>query len=139
MKQAFHLLMYKAFQAQRNKIRPFMNRIHLTSGQPKVLNYLQTHGACNQRELAQACDIEPATISRILDNMENNELITRSAVDKRSYAIAITHKGEEALGKWLVHCHKVEDIALKDFSEVEKQQFRNYLERMYVNLNEHSF
>jgi len=46
----------------------------------------------------------------------------------------ILPKGEQALAAWETHCHQVEAESLQGFSEQEKEQFREYLGRMYHNL-----
>ena len=79
MKTPFYLLVYKTFHAQKNRIRPGMGTLGLSTGQPKVLSYLMRHESCLQKELAEAFDIRPATISHILSNMEEKGLIYRQA------------------------------------------------------------
>ena len=80
MNTPFHLMILKAFSAQRNTIRPRMAGLGLSPGQPKILNILTMRGECLQKDLAEACDIEPATVSKLLNNMEENHLITRGTV-----------------------------------------------------------
>lgn len=77
MDTPFTIVMYRTFHAQRNAIRPGMADIGLSPGQPKILHYLLNHDGCMQRELADACDIEPATVSRLLDKMEEDGLVRR--------------------------------------------------------------
>ena len=52
MEKTFHMLLYRAFHAQRNYLRPHLARLGLGAGQPKLLSYLTGHGPCRQRELA---------------------------------------------------------------------------------------
>ena len=40
MERTFHMLLYRAFHAQRNQLRPCIGRIGLEVGQPKILTYL---------------------------------------------------------------------------------------------------
>lgn len=47
-----HILLYRAFHAQRNILRPCMRELGLGAGQPKIIVYLDEHGPCRQRELA---------------------------------------------------------------------------------------
>ena len=112
MKTPFYMLVFKAFHAQRQKNRMNMNAFRLSPGQPKVLRYIQNHKDCKLKDIAKECDIESATVSKILDNLEE----------------------KKALEKWDEHCLEIEQISLKGFSEKEKQQFQEYLSRMYTNL-----
>lgn len=88
MNAPFTILVYRAYHAQRNALRPGMNAVGLSPGQPKILHYLLTHDGCMQRELADSCDIEPATVSRLLDKMEEDGLVRREVPPKRTRSAA---------------------------------------------------
>jgi DNA-binding MarR family transcriptional regulator len=60
-----------------------MTKIGLSPGQPKILTYVSEHNCCMQKEIAIALDIEPATVSQLLNNMAQNGLIKRSAPAER--------------------------------------------------------
>ena len=85
---------------------------------------------------ADECDIESATVSKMIDNLEKKEMLTReiNPKNKRAYQLNITEYGKESLKKWNAHCIEIENISLKDFSEEEKEQFEDFLNRMYKNL-----
>ena len=55
-------------------------------------------------------------------------------IDYLQYQLNITEYGKESLKKWNAHCIEIENISLKDFSEEEKEQFEDFLNRMYKNL-----
>ncbi len=131
-----YMAFYKTFHAQKNRIRPGMTEMGLSTGQPKVLRYLSHTDCCMQKDIAAALDIEPATVSQILSNMEQNGLVKRSgcAERRRADSVTITEKGKEAYEKWEQLCHAVEKDALSGFTESEREQFIGYLGRMYVNL-----
>ena len=131
-----NMAVYKTFHAQKNRIRPSMAKIGLSTGQPKILHCLVQKDCRMQKELADACDIEPATVSRILHKMEKNGLVTRVASKERKRAdcVVITEKGRIAHQHWLEICQSVEDVALQGFTPQERNQFVDYLGRMYKNL-----
>ena len=60
-----------------------MAQIGLSPGQPKILRHLSTQNNCMQKDIAQALDIEPATVSHILSKMAVSGLVTRSAPAER--------------------------------------------------------
>ena len=130
------MALYKAFHAQKNRTRPGMTAVGLSPGQPKVLHYLVRHDNCMQKDIACALDIEPATVSRLLDNMAQAGMIRRAepGENRRAESISITQAGREAYARWDVLCTGVEADALRDFSAQEKEQFITYLGRMYRNL-----
>ncbi|SHH74544.1 DNA-binding transcriptional regulator, MarR family [Sporobacter termitidis DSM 10068] len=136
MKTLLEMALYRAFHAQKNKIRPGMLALGLSPGQPKVLGYLSRRANCMQKDIAAALDIEPATVSQLLSNMEQACLVKRSepAERRRAESVSVTETGREYYEKWLKLCREVEEISLGGFSQTEKEQFLDYLGRMYQNL-----
>lgn len=136
MSVTLHHALYKAFHAQKNSLRPGMAQIGLSPGQPKVLRYLAAHDSCMQKEIAEALDIEPATVSRLLANMEQNGLAARSvpAERRRAESVSITEEGRGALARWETVCRGVEEESMRGFTEEERLQFIDSLCRMYRNL-----
>lgn len=136
MKTPFYMLLFKAFHAQRQKNRINMNAFRLAPGQPKVLRYIQSHENCKLKDIAKECDVESATVSKILNNLEEKGMLTKAINphNKRAYQLNLTEEGKKALEKWDAHCLEVEQISLEGFSDEEKQQFQDYLCRMYTNL-----
>lgn len=136
MAVSLHMALYKAFHAQKNRTRPEMAKFGLSPGQPKVLHYLMRRDSCMQKSIAEALDIEPATVSRLIFNMEQTGMIRRAAPaeNRRAEAISITDRGREAHAKWEAMCRQVEADALRDFTAEEKARFLDYLCRMYRNL-----
>lgn len=136
MKTEFHFLLFKTFHAQRNHIRKDMHTYDLSPGQPKVLRYVAANKNCMLKDIATACDVEPATVSKILNNMEDKGMLVRVVAkdNKRAMSVSITEKGNKALKQWADHCSDVEDASLKGFTPEEVKQFEEYLCRMYHNL-----
>ena len=136
MKFRLDMALVRTFHAQKNTIRPGMAVIGLSPGQPKVLDYLSRRDNCMQKDIAAALDIEPATVSQLLSNMEQAGLIKRSvqAERRRAESVSITDSGREYHEKWLLLCKEVEEKSLKGFSQIEKEQYLDYLGRMYRNL-----
>ncbi len=130
---SIHFALYKAFHAQKNAIRPGMSRLGLSPGQPKILHQLLQKNGCRQKDLADSCDISPATISHILDNMEQQGYLRRQQ-EIRSCSITITEAGRQAYAEWETLCAEMETLALQGFSREEKKQFLEFLQRMYGNL-----
>ena len=137
MEIPFNLLVLKVFHAQKNRVRPLMAEIGLSPGQPKVLTFLSLHGKCLQKELAAACDIEPTTISKMLNSLEDRGLICRSALagDKRAAIIGLTDQGQTLVKEEILpRYNSVNTISLTDFPPDEKRRFEESLRRMYANL-----
>ncbi len=106
---AVHSMIQKNFMEQ---VKPS----GLTSGQPKVLDYLRDHNGANQKEIAAACHIEPGSLTSVLNRMEENGLIERRILDgnRRTFYIFMTAKGTQ-----------LKDVVEKNFVSIEEKAFRN--------------
>ena len=95
MENTFHMLLYRAFHAQRNYLRPFLDDIGLGSGQPKLIAYLAEKGPCHQRQLADYFEVDPAAICRMLDSLEKGGFIVRQVdrSNRRAGLVGLTDKG----------------------------------------------
>lgn len=89
---AAHALFQKRFLARLREEHPA-----LLPGQPKVIDYLMSHPDSFQREIADGCLIDPATLSPILGKMEDNGLIRRDKADgnRKNSIVALTAEGEK--------------------------------------------
>ena len=107
LSMAVHSMIQKNFMEQ---VKPS----GLTSGQPKVLDYLRDHNGA--KEIAAACHIEPGSLTSVLNRMEENGLIERRMLDgnRRTFYIFMTEKGTQ-----------LKDIVEKNFVSIEKKAFRN--------------
>ena len=65
-----------------SRIKP----LGLTTGQPKVLDFLQDHDGAMQKDIAKGCHIEPSSLSTILGGMERAGLLERSTQKRRRCA-----------------------------------------------------
>ena len=136
MEQTLHMLLYRAFHAQRGELRPSLNRLGLGTGQPRILGYLVRNGAASQKELADYSEVDPSAISRMLESMQKGGFITRKASenDKRSGVVDITELGRKAYAEWRNDCDIVEERMLKGFNDEEKAELMSFLKRVYTNL-----
>ena len=136
MERTFHMLLYRAFHAQRNALRPALGELGLGAGQPKLLGYLRQNGPCGQRELAGYFEIDPAAVCRMLDSLQKGGFVTRRAdeQDKRRDLIAHTPAGEAAYEAWQERCRAMEERMLAGFTPEERAHFADYLGRAYRNL-----
>ena len=95
MERTFHMLLYRAFHAQRSYLRPCLGEIGLVVGQPKLITYLACHGPCGQRELAEYFEVDSAAVSRMVDSLENGRFYHQAA--QRGEPAVQFHRAD---GKW---------------------------------------
>lgn len=136
MERTFHMLLYRAFHAQRAALRPNLAKLGLGAGQPKILGYLSRNGASSQRQLADFYDVDPATVCRMLDSLQKGGFVSRrpDQADRRRDLIELTPAGQEAYGQWQACCREMEEQMLAGFSQQERDLFSSFLARAYQNL-----
>lgn len=135
MQESMHMLLYRAFHAQRNILRPYMRALGLGAGQPKLIAYLAEHGPCRQSELADYFSIDPAAISRMVESLEKGGFIAAEAdkSNRRRKLLSATDRGREAARAWMAKRAQVEEIMLRGFSPEEREAFSACLTRALKN------
>ncbi len=136
MNFTFHyLFMANHLMLQKNLFNN-IKELNLTSGQPKVLDYLGQNDGAIQKDIAQGCHIEPASLSTILNGMEKNGLITRNMdkQNRRNINIFMTEKGKAIYKQIAQQFTFIVNKALTDFSKEETEQLKQYLIKIYHNL-----
>ena len=135
MENSLHHLLMTDHSAFYKRIFSALKKEGLTSGQPKVLEYLAEHDGAMQKDIAAACRIEPATMTSLLSGMEKNELITRCAPDRRSLCVYLTDKGKALVPLIEDEFSRIEDKATNGFSDEERQTLIALLSRLRENLS----
>ena len=133
MKESLHyLLMANYFMIQKALVTNVKDT-GLTSGQPKVLDYLKNHNGAVQKDIAAGCHIEPASLTAILNGMETKGLIERRLCpyNHRFYNVYLTETGRLYVGRLENEFDTIESYALQNFSEADKEQLIEYLSRIY--------
>lgn len=110
--------------------------VGLTAPQSRILSILERSGGLTQTELAEEAEMEKAPLGRLLDRMEELNLIERRADPKdrrvrRVYQSDGVDKLEVPV--WLA-ARRMLEISLADFSEEDVAVMVNLLRRMKKNL-----
>lgn len=116
MEQSYHYLSMVNHSLFQKLVYSKIHNLELTPGQPKVLEYLSQYDGSIQRDIARGCQIEKATLTGILDRMEEKKLLERRCMDgnRRATRVFLTAKGQ-----------KQSEIIQQIFCELEKQIFAN--------------
>lgn len=96
MEKTLHYLLMSDHSLFQKSLLTSIRDSNLTPGQPKVLDYLSTHDGAVQKEIAESCHIEPATLTSVLLGMEKKGLIMRKNLNgnRRSLYVYLTDKGK---------------------------------------------
>lgn len=138
MDLSFHYMLMTSHLALQKKLMTALRPDGLTVGQPKVLDYLIEHNGANQKEIAQACHIEPASLTSILNGMEEKNMIERKMLhgNRRSLHIFVTPKGRQLQKSISEAFHTLEDTAFDGLSEDDRMAFMRIFKHIYENLTE---
>lgn len=138
MKESLHYLLMTNHLTFQKSLMAVIRDTELTSGQPKVLDYLKYHDGAVQKEIAAACHIEPATITSVLLRMENKGLIIRKNLNgnRRSLYVYLTDKGRELAQRIEAEFDIIEENALNGFNVDEKEMLNLFLTRIHENLHQ---
>ena len=129
---SYHKLMMENHTLFSKMVFERLSGQELSAGQPKVLEYL----IVAQKDIAEACIIEPATATSLLARMEKTGLIDRHSRedDKRYILVYLTEKGRARAEASVNVLSDVEKHVFEGFSDAEREAFISYLERVNGNL-----
>jgi MarR family transcriptional regulator, organic hydroperoxide resistance regulator len=124
-------------------LRQHMTRMHarfeeigIFRGQPPVLHRIWEREGCTQTELAEFVYLAPATVTKMLQSLEQGGLIERrpDPLDQRVMRVYLTQAGRDIRGAIVEREQQVEAEMLVGFNQAELAQLGNFLERMRENL-----
>lgn len=104
--------------------------------QGRILHALWHHEKISIQELANHTGLANASLTSMLDRMEQKMLIRRvpSEDDRRKILISLTDKARELEDKYNIVSTKMNELTYRDFSAEEISQFESYLERIVDNV-----
>ena len=134
--ESLHYLLMKTHAMFYRQIQAEIGKIGLTSGQPKILEFLQKYKEADQKTIASYCEIEQATVGSILLRMEKAGLVVRRQKEgnRRSLYVSMTQKGEEAARQLTGIFHGVEAAAARDLSEGEVAELKELLTNLCASM-----
>lgn len=133
---SYRMLLFRASHAQKQLLHPYMARIGLGTGQPKLLSYLAEHGSCTARELADFYELDPAGVSRMLDALARKGFVTFAPHegDRRCKMVQLTAEGARVARAWNAACNEEAHAMLAGFTPEEREAFAGFLRRAHANL-----
>lgn len=121
----------------RYAISTSLSGIKLYRGQPEILEYLNEHGDCSQKELAGFLGVSTASIATSLKRMSKSGLIERTAdeKDRRINRLRLTEKGNEIRLAGRAECERIDRAMFTGFSDEEITAFSDMLSKIAENLS----
>ena len=140
MKESIHYLVMANYLQFQKSLISNINNPELTSGQPKILEYLLFHDGAVQKEIAEACYIEPATLTSVLLGMENKELVIRKNKEgnRRNLYVYLTDKGKNLANQIVEQFEQIEKKALSGLSGQDIESLTRMLAKICKNMKQRS-
>lgn len=137
-KQELRDLLFRTEMARKRRIHPVWCDMGLIAGQPRVLSQLFIKDRITQKELADACCIEPATLSRALDRLEDMGYIVRNDNPqcRRSFLISLTEEGHKMAEIVQETFEGLEETMMAGLSEEELETMIALTSRIYENMRQ---
>ena len=123
-------LLRRAFDARAREIG-------VTRPQWQVLSLLVRHEGINQGGLAELLEVEPITVCRMVDRLQEADLVERrpDPADRRSWRLFLTEKARELLQQLRPVADAMLEQALDGVSENDRIALVSTLDRIRANLS----
>ena len=111
--------------------------IGVTRPQWQVLSLLARHEGINQGGLAELLEVEPITAGRMIDRLQDADLVERrpDPADRRAWRLHLTPRGAQLLDQLRPFARDTMELALEGIGEPERAQLTAALARMQANLS----
>ena len=107
-------------------------------GETRLMRMLLDNSDLSASELAEALDIRPPSLTKVLDGLEHRGEIVRARDDKdsRIWRINLTEQGRTELEKRLTESDRVSQAIENTLSEEESRVFCELCEKLSIGLAE---
>lgn len=111
-------------------------QIGVTRPQWRVLSVLRRFEGINQGGLAELLEVEPITVCRMVDRLQDVQLVERrpDPDDRRSWLLFLTPKAQELVGQLRPLAEEMLDEALEGVSPDDRAILAASLDKMRRNL-----
>ena len=109
----------------------------VTALQWRLITYLKRHEGVRQGPLAELIEVEPITLSRMVDRLAEAGLVERRAdpADRRAWQLYLTPRAGEQLAGMRPVAEALSAEALEGLSPAEIEQLTALVERVRANLS----
>lgn len=109
----------------------------LNMTQARALLSIARAPGIRQVDLAERLEVQPITLARLVDRLEERGLVERRPhpQDRRAYQLFETPEAERFLDEIIAVLLGIRDDAFAGLEESEMETLQNTLEKIYYNLN----
>ncbi len=111
-------------------------RIGVTRPQWRTLTMLRRNEGINQSGLAELLEVEPISLCRMIDRLEEAGLVERrrDPMDRRAWRIFLTDKSRPTIERLEVIADELFEVALDGIHAAERDRLFDALDRIRSNL-----
>lgn len=134
--KALGFLLHDVARLLRKRFEQRARTFGLTRSQWQALAYLNRNEGIQQRSLADLLEIEPVTAGRILDRLEEHDLIERRPhpTDRRAWLLYLRERAHPLIEEMLVIGEATRGEALVGLADADRRQLMAALSTMKSNL-----
>lgn len=136
--RSFGFLLHDVARLLRKRYEQRARPLGLTRAQWQILAHLQRHEGINQSGLAEVLELEPITVGRLIDRMEDAGLVERRAdpADRRAHRLFLTERAQPVLERSRALGEEVRGEAFAGFTAAERETLIDLLVRVRGNLSD---
>jgi MarR family transcriptional regulator, transcriptional regulator for hemolysin len=134
----FGFLMHDIARLGRKRFDARAKTLGLTRAQWQALAFLRRQEGVSQAGLAEALDLEPITVARLIDRMEEAGWVERRAdsSDRRVHRLYITERARPVMTRLETVSNELMEEAFTGLAEGERDRLLDLLTRIRLNLSE---
>lgn len=137
MTDSIGFLLNDTARLYRRTLDGMLRDLGMTSLQWRTVARLKREPGMRQSELADLLEVEPITLSRMIDRLADSGMVCRKPDpnDRRAWNLYLTDKTDGLIRQLEVEARRVEDLAFAGLSEDERQMLAGLVERVRANLS----
>ena len=134
-----HILLNRAYQTINEKIESHLAKQGITRGRFMTLALLFTSEDKRRKpsEIAELAGVTRATMTGLIDSLEQNDLVRRNACaqDGRAMDVELTSKGEKLIRKMMPQHFKLIEQIMGGVTEADRRSVASACKKISANLD----
>ena len=128
----------RTYITMRNAFDDELKSYNLSTSQFEILGYLYQTEGWEQKKLQKCSGVRAATLTGLLDKLEERGLLSRYPADDdaRAKIVKLTPAGDQLASQLINVMHQFEDRVFAGFSPAERELLVDWLQRIAHNLGD---
>lgn len=137
MSETIGFLIHDTARLFRRELNERMRHSGVTALQWRLLAYLARNEGTNQVKLAEFLEVEPITLSRMIDRLADAGMLSRrrDPDDRRAWCLYLEEKSWPLIDELRAGANQLAETAQEGISAEERTQLAELVERMRQNLS----